>query len=594
VSTVDSGNLAAALLVVARGLDDARREGVPYAPRTRGLADTVAVLDDILARLRPRLAARAARRAIDEQRTALLDLEVRLRAAATLPLLERRHEIAAAEAALRGVAERVVELLEEEDARVPHATVAELRAWLEQALSETRSARAEIEASVPWLDLVADPPEALRHAGVPAIEPTLRYLTEALAAPLDLSDVHELAARCRSLADDMEAQLRLQPPSPVVDAARAWSADVLAALDRAIERALQLDADLASAAGRCRRAAAEMDFAFLYDRSRDLFHIGYHVASGELDPNHYDLLASEARTASLLAIAYGDAPPEHWLQLGRPLARVGGSRVLLSWSATMFEYLMPRLFLRHPERTLLYESCHTALEQQIAYARRHDVPWGVSESAFAELGSQGDYQYRAFGVPDVGLKRDLGRRLVIAPYASVLALPLRPREAMANVERLAELGALGRYGLIDALDYGEVDEGGSVPRAPRRRRADAAAPAPPRAHLHGPPPGDDPGGGGEPAAARPHGRAAARGARDRQRRAAAARAHPHPRAPLDPLASRRGRGGRARRAAGRGRHEPGPSTRAAASTTRCRCRTARPRRCCAPRAAAAPTGAASS
>jgi cyclic beta-1,2-glucan synthetase len=475
VSTVDSGNMAAALLVVARGLDDARREGVPYPPRTRGLADTVAVLDDILARLRPLLEARGARRTIDEQRDALLDLEVRLRAAATVPLLERRGEIVAAEAELRGVAERVVELLEEDAARVPHATVAELRAWLEQALSETRSARAEIDASVPWLDLVAEPPEALRHAGVPAIEPTLRYLTEALAEPLDLSEVHELAARCRSLADDMEAQLGQQPPSPVVDAARAWSADVLAALDRAIERALQLDADLASAAGRCRQAAAEMDFAFLYDRSRDLFHIGYHLGAGELDPNHYDLLASEARTASLLAIAYGDAPPEHWLQLGRPLARVGGARVLLSWSATMFEYLMPRLFLRHPERTLLYESCHTALEQQIAYARRHDVPWGVSESAFAELGSQGDYQYRAFGVPHVGLKRDLGRRLVIAPYASVLALPLRPREAMANVERLAELGALGRYGLIDALDYGEVDEGGRVlgPRA-------AGTPAPVR------------------------------------------------------------------------------------------------------------------
>jgi cyclic beta-1,2-glucan synthetase len=465
VSTVDSGNLAAALLVVARGLDDARREGVPYAARTRGLADTVAVLDDILARLRPRLAERASHRAIDAQRATLAELEELLRDAATLPLLQRRRDIAAAEAALQTVAERLVELLEAEP-RVPHATLSELRAWLEQALRETRAARAEIDASVPWLDLVADPPEALQRSELAAIEPTMRYLSEALAEPLDLSEVHELAARCRSLAGDMEAQLRTQPPSPAATAARAWGADVLAAVDGAIERALQLDADLASAAGRCRRAAAEMDFAFLYDRSRDLFHIGYHMATGELDVNHYDLLASEARTASLLAIASGEAPTEHWLQLGRPLARVGGTRVLLSWSATMFEYLMPRLFLRHPERTLLHESCHTALEQQIAYARRYGVPWGVSESAFAELGTQGDYQYRAFGVPEVGLKRDLGRRLVIAPYASVLALPLRPREAMANVERLAELGALGRYGLIDALDYGEVDGGTALPIGP--------------------------------------------------------------------------------------------------------------------------------
>jgi cyclic beta-1,2-glucan synthetase len=288
--------------------------------------------------------------------------------------------------------------------------------------------------------------------------------------------VHELAARCRSLADDMEAQLASSRRPRTVDAARAWSADVLAALDRAIERALQLDADLASAAGAAGGRRPTWTSRSSTTAAATCSTSATTSSTGELDPNHYDLLASEARTASLLAIAYGDAPPEHWLQLGRPLARVAGARVLLSWSATMFEYLMPRLFLRHPERTLLYESCHTALEQQIAYARHHGVPWGVSESAFAELGSQGDYQYRAFGVPNVGLKRDLGRRLVIAPTPSVLALPLRPREAMANVERLAELGALGRYGLIDALDYGEVGEGGPPPgrRPPTRRRRRAS------------------------------------------------------------------------------------------------------------------------
>ncbi|MBW6457520.1 MAG: hypothetical protein K0A98_16680, partial [Trueperaceae bacterium] len=287
-----------------------------------------------------------------------------------------------------------------------------------------------------------------------------------------------LAARCRSLVAELEQQLASLPPAARAsastdaadsaaadaadsaaaesDAAQRWNAALLATLDDAVERGHRLAADLEEAAARCRAAAESMDFRFLYDPVRALFHLGYHVSAGEHDANHYDLLASEARTASLLAIAKGDAPVEHWLHLGRPLARVHGARVLLSWSATMFEYLMPRLFLRHPERTLMHESCHAMLGQQIAFAHRHGVPWGISESAFAELGVQGDYQYRAFGVPGVGLKAELGERLVVAPYASLLALPLRPREAMANVTRLIELGALGRYGMIDAVDFGDT------------------------------------------------------------------------------------------------------------------------------------------
>ncbi len=479
VSVVDSGNLAAALLVVARGLEDARHDGVPYPPRVRGVGDTVAVLETVLGRLRTRLVEREGRRQLDAQRAALADLEVSLRLAANRPVLERRDAIDRAGEVLREVAQRVTALLEKASASVPHGLVGELRAWLDQAQVEARAARSEIDATVPWLDLVVDPPEGLRRADAAAIDTTWRQLTEALAEPLDLREIHELASRARSLVQDLGRQLDARPPSATIDAARAWGDDVLAALERAMERAAELDADLSHAAARCRRAAEEMDFGFLYDRERRLFHLGLHLTAGTLDPNHYDLLASEARTASLVAIAKGDVPTEHWLQLGRPLARVRGARALLSWSGTMFEYLMPRLFLRHPERTLLYESCHTALAQQIAFGQTHGVPWGVSESAFAELGVQGDYQYRAFGVPGVGLKRDLGQDLVIAPYATLLALPLRPRQAMANVERLTALGAMGRYGLIDALDYGEVAPAGALIAGRRRwRRGGRTVPLP--------------------------------------------------------------------------------------------------------------------
>ncbi len=486
VSAVDSGNLAAALLVVARGLEDARHDGVPYPPRVRGVGDTVAVLDSVLDRLRPRLVERETRRRLDALRATLTDLEGQLRLAANRPVLERRDAIDHAGSVLLGVAQRVTALLEGAAGSVPHGLVGELRAWLDQAQAETRAARHEIDESVPWLDLVVDPPEGLRRADAPAIDTTWRQLTEALAEPLDLGEVDELAARSRSLVHDLGRQLDARPPSGTIEAGRAWGRAVLASLDHAIDRARQLDADLAETAARCRRAADAMDFGFLYDRERRLLHLGLHLSTGALDPNHYDLLASEARTASLVAIAKGDVPTEHWLQLGRPLTRIDGSRALLSWSGTMFEYLMPRLFLRHPERTLLFESCHTAVAQQVAFAGRHGVPWGISESAFAELGIQGDYQYRAFGVPAVGLKRDLGQDLVIAPYATVLALPLRPRQVMANVERLVDAGALGRYGLIDALDYGEVAAGHpfGVRRARWRRRARPTPAPPPAQHPH--------------------------------------------------------------------------------------------------------------
>jgi cyclic beta-1,2-glucan synthetase len=362
---------------------------------------------------------------------------------------------------------------------VPYLAVRELRAWIDQALGEAAGDPRRDRRRRPVAAPAGRPAAAYRRTDG-ALDETLPHLVEALAEPFDLASAPELAARCRSLVAELEQQLGALREARGrgrglgccrADAARRWNAALLATLDDAQERGHRLAADLEEAAARCRAAAEAMDFRFLYDPPRALFHLGYHVSAGEHDANHYDLLASEARTASLLAIAKGDAPVEHWLHLGRPLARVRGARVLLSWSATMFEYLMPRLFLRHPERTLMHESCHAMLEQQIAFARRHGVPWGISESAFAELGVQGDYQYRAFGVPGVGLKAELGERLVIAPYASLLALPLRPREAMANVTRLIELGALGRYGMIDAVDFGDTaSHGGGGPTGRDGRR----------------------------------------------------------------------------------------------------------------------------
>jgi cyclic beta-1,2-glucan synthetase len=210
---------------------------------------------------------------------------------------------------------------------------------------------------------------------------------------------------------------------------------------------------LVALAARAFSLCSEMNFAFLYDRERKLFAIGYQVGTRSLDSSYYDLLASESRLASFVAIAKNEAPVEHWFRLGRSLTREAGQTALASWSGSMFEYLMPSLVMRSYEGTLLEQTQRGAVQRQIAYGKARGVPWGVSESAYNVRDRHSTYQYRAFGVPDLALKRGLQRDLVIAPYASMLALAIEPRRAMANLRLLASLGAEGPYGLRDALDY---------------------------------------------------------------------------------------------------------------------------------------------
>jgi len=200
-----------------------------------------------------------------------------------------------------------------------------------------------------------------------------------------------------------------------------------------------------------------MNFTFLYDPARDLFAIGYRLADaegpGRLDASRYDLLASEARLASFLAIAKGDVPETHWFRLGRPVTSIHGAPVLLSWSASLFEYLMPLLMMRSYPDTLLDASCRLAVRRQIDYAASCGVPWGISESAYNVVDRYRNYQYKAFGVPGLGLKRGLADELVVAPYATALATMIAPGPSAENLRRLARERLTGTYGFFDAIDY---------------------------------------------------------------------------------------------------------------------------------------------
>ena len=198
---------------------------------------------------------------------------------------------------------------------------------------------------------------------------------------------------------------------------------------------------------------AAMDFTFLYDKARDLFRTGYNLSDRRFDTGYYDLLASEARLGSYVAIALGQIPQEHWFTLSRLLVSSNRDPILVSWSGSMFEYLMPLLVMPSHEKTLLDHSCRAAVEQQVDYGHLRKVPWGISESGYNRTDAQLNYQYRAFGSPGIGLKRGLADDLVIAPYASVMALMIAPRLACENLQRLRAEGREGEYGFYEAIDY---------------------------------------------------------------------------------------------------------------------------------------------
>jgi cyclic beta-1,2-glucan synthetase len=304
-----------------------------------------------------------------------------------------------------------------------------------------------------------------RHARR-AVEARLRESVDSMSALLELPPASlppERVRRFRELetgADslvDMARKLATDAPGEIRSEILVWASAVR---DSVSSHARDLEADDADLANRLSALASvaegmvqAMDFRFLFDPSRKLFSIGYRVADGSLDPSGYDLLASEARLASFVAIAKGDVSPQHWFLLGRSLTPVGGGAALVSWSGSMFEYLMPLLVMRQPARSLLDLTCRLVVGRQIRYGAERGVPWGISESAYNVRDAELTYQYSDFGVPGLGLKRGLFEDVVVAPYATALAAMVDPLAALDNFVRLEKAGARGVYGFYDALDY---------------------------------------------------------------------------------------------------------------------------------------------
>jgi cyclic beta-1,2-glucan synthetase len=416
ISTVDSGNLAGYLLALRSGLGE-MTESTPLidAGALEGLEDMLGLLeaevtsgnrgaerarlDAQVQELRTLIAARPV--ALTEWRTLLGDVRERLTSLALL-----LHELEEPSGADAG-------------SLVSHVTTwNEAGYWLERAEAAVAGRHAELERLTGWMTVLGPKADSL-----PAHVPSPCELIEWCGLALDGMTSSPHGSRLRTLIEE----------------ARRHAEDLVERADRLAAHADDL--------------LEEIEFGFLFNPERQLFSIGFSVYDGRLDNSYYDILASEARLASYVAIALGKVSHEHWFKLGRSLTPTGSSRALLSWSASMFEYLMPLLVMRSHAGTLLDETYEAVVRRQMDYAVGRSVPWGISESAYNVRDLEGNYQYRAFGVPGLGLKRGLADDLVIAPYATLLAAPVAPRAVLANLERLRAQGLSGRFGYFEAIDY---------------------------------------------------------------------------------------------------------------------------------------------
>lgn len=415
VSTVDSGNLAGYLLVLGSGYLELSEASFLPSRMFGGLRDTLRVLLETARDSSSPLAGDTIRK-IERQIDNLEEISL---------------TVDGANAVLSRLKLAAGELVTET------AGNSECAWWANAYLRSCIDHQTDLLHIATWIELPA-PPE-----GIPERDEWLELVVHLNRAPS-----LEYIAKVHSQTLSRVASARHHASVESSD----WLQNLDNALALAATRAQARIRTCEQLAAQC-RDFADMDFELLYDATRDLFAVGYNASERRLDSSFYDLLASEARLCSFVVIAQGKFGQEHWFALGRLLTSAGNVPALLSWSGSMFEYLMPLLVMPNYANTLLDRTYQAVVRRQIEYGRQRSVPWGISESGYNTIDLHRTYQYRAFGVPGLGLKRGLVEDLVIAPYATSLALMVAPESACQNLERLAEDGQQGNYGFYEAIDY---------------------------------------------------------------------------------------------------------------------------------------------
>ncbi len=407
ISTVDSGNLSAHLFTLRAGLTALPDEKIVGAQIFDGLTDTLRILMD------------------GEGETPPIGL-VHLQKALESVCLSRPNTLEGVKESLDKLASFAREVTHASDDAAPEG-----QAWLRAFAGQCQAGLNELMFLAPWMGLPLSPKVL---SDTPCFN---QILTLRQMASLNDALLPFINDQC----------------GPDKTPEERKGLDVLKGLIK--EGGSRAVARIAAIEGLAKQCGdlASMEYDFLFDKKRHLLAIGYNVDEGRQDASYYDLLASEARLSSFVAIAQGQLPQENWFALGRLLTTAGGEPILLSWSGSMFEYLMPLLVMPTYENTLLDQTCKAAVARQIEYGKKRGVPWGISESGYNTIDIHLNYQYRAFGVPGLGLKRGLAEDLVIAPYASALALMVAPEEACLNLQELGRLGVEGKYGFYEAIDY---------------------------------------------------------------------------------------------------------------------------------------------
>jgi len=419
VSTVDSGNLAGYLFTLRAGLLELKDQRI-FQPRSfEGLCGTMSVLEDLIVPAKEKNSEAAA----VSSSIATLLREIQQSPAGLEATLENYRILITHIHTLRALTDFI--------------SGSEADWWFRAFEDHCIAQQEELIYLAPWLAMGL----------LPTIDPAIRKEL----------DVNRTLGQMALLWEKLPS-LHAENNKPGVStgaqliAVRDWYAPLVQQVRQGYRRAQERVGQLEHIAAQCQNLAAQ-DYDFLYDDSRHLLAIGYNADKRRQDDSFYDLLASESRLGSFIGIAQGKLPVEHWFRLGRQITFYRGKTILLSWGGSMFEYLMPRLVMPDYEHTLLGQTCEAIVDSQIDYGKKRGVPWGISESAENSTDAHLNYQYRSFGVPGLGFKRELANDLVVAPYATVLALMVKPQQACENMERMAADGYEGRYGFYEAIDF---------------------------------------------------------------------------------------------------------------------------------------------
>ena len=455
ISTVDSGNLAASLIVTAQACKTLPGEPIFRWDLWQGYLDTLSNLTETLAAMRKA----EFNQQVEEINQLINAIHTEILSVRSLPERWYPLYVKVSGSFWQDISQRLMQLVKVGRSAFNLESLGKLQEVAAQVERNHVAVQRTISELVPWIPLMTNLPAQFQEPGLIQAAADLKH-----DLPFNLS-LEQVQTHTKSALTHIRVLSNLLTTEEVPNGAvsspekrqeqtsQVWLKELSKALYHAETNSKSLIARFNQIMIRSNQYVNEMDFRFLYHSQRHIFHIGFNLESNQLDQNYYDLLASESRIASIISIAKGDVPQSHWMYLGRPMTHIEHSFVLLSWSGTMFEYLMAPLFLRSYPGTLLSDSTRCAVLHQIAYGKSRNVPWGISESGFYRFDVNQNYQYRAFGVPGLGFKRGLDDNLVIAPYASLMAISYSPHAVVRNLARLIENGLLGLYGVYESIDF---------------------------------------------------------------------------------------------------------------------------------------------